>query len=59
MEPKDQSKKQKKIVSDLQTKKVKYTEIDCKKPLGLVQLINKKNYKEITDYDRNKFEAIQ
>ena len=59
MEPKESNKKKNPIVSELHKKKLKYTEIDCKKPLGLIQLINKKNYLEITEYDKKKFEAIQ
>lgn len=38
---------------------VKFNEIDRKKPLGILQLINKKDFQEITKYDKQKFEAIQ
>lgn len=32
---------------------------DRSKPIGILQLINKKNYEKIGDYDLRKFEAMQ
>ena len=34
-------------------------EFDRQKPIGVVQLLNKKNFKQITEYDIKKFEAMQ
>lgn len=36
-----------------------FKEINGKEPIGIIQLINKKDFRQINDYDKKKFKAIQ
>ena len=45
--------------SDISEKKVKFNNMDREAPLGVIQLINKTGNRQITNYDKLKFEALQ
>lgn len=45
--------------SDLNRPGKTFKEINHSEPIGVIQLINKKDYKDINEYDKKKFEAIQ
>lgn len=40
-------------------KAVNPIQFDRQKPIGVIQLVNKKNFEKITDHDLKKFRAIQ
>ena len=54
-----EKKKRAKYAQELDKPDKCYKEIEHKHPIGVIQLINKTDYRQINEYDKKKFEAIQ
>jgi len=62
LDQKEREKKKQKMRlynSELNQPDKDFKEINTREPIGMIQFINKKNYKDVNEYDMKKFRAIQ